>query len=302
MEFLEGSRGIYRPIRVALMMQLLSLQQENQIPSWQEQNLWEFELGALMRTKSFLTLSSTAQDYAKILRDLELPGSKLLCPQEVVIEVVPRVLQGFWVPPHRALLSMPSQLLSKLSVGVAKATLDRVCNALTNEGCQANFTPFIRDDMVLSILTEIGQTWLHDVLVNSIKSFSPVLLTEIADVTMRHICEMFQPRSPEVPALLTPEVETPASISEEQQISNVEMNSAVVDGPLSYPAEPAATIQARKDAEVPDGEDGNKGPSLEMANSTELDTFAVVTPWLLQPVEPTVKVEAREDDSGDPSP
>lgn len=75
------------------------------------------------------------------------------------------------------------------------------------------------------------------------KSFTSLLLSEIADVKMRQVCEMFEPRRPEVPALLTPETEMPATISEEQQISSPEINSAVAEDPLSYPAEPAAKIQ-----------------------------------------------------------
>lgn len=103
---------------------------------------------------------SMAQDYAKILREeqQEAPCSKVLCPQEVVMEIVPRVLQGFWVLPPRPLLNMPSEQLSKLSVRVAKATLDSVSNVLTTLDCQATFSRSIRDDMVLSILTEIRQT------------------------------------------------------------------------------------------------------------------------------------------------
>ncbi|KAG7214632.1 hypothetical protein INR49_010524 [Caranx melampygus] len=375
MDFLEGSRGIYRPIRVALMMALLRLQQEDQIPSWVtaedmiqlilekskstlRERLWEFELEGFDEDEAMPLLTllwavnvsnkmrdvefearmllkspeavppnfqhhkvlSVAQDYAKILRDLEAPGSKLVHPREMVIEVVPRVLQGFWALPPQALLNMPSQLLSKLSVGVAKATLDRLCNALTTVGCQANFTRSIRDDMVLSILTEIRQTWPHDILVSSIRNFSPVLLTEIADVAVRHICEMFEPRSPELLAPLKAEVQT---ISEEQQISSPEINSAVVESPLVFPAEPAAKIQVREDssaessldldpkpsseadsatltnqlsppaepaAENQAREDGKDEATLEMDNSTELDTFAAVTPLLSSPAEPAAEV------------
>lgn len=121
--------------------------------------------------------------------------TKLLCPKAVVIEVVPRVLQGFWVLPQHALLNMPSQLLSKMSVGVTQAVLDQVSSALTTVEHQTTFTRSIRDDMVLSILTEIRQSYPHDVLVNRIKSFAPVLLSNIIDVAVGHICESFSPRA-----------------------------------------------------------------------------------------------------------
>ncbi|XP_023275107.1 uncharacterized protein LOC111664658 [Seriola lalandi dorsalis] len=237
-----------------------------------------------------------AKDYAKILRQRqqEASSSKVLSPQEVVMEVVPRVLQGFWVLPPRALLNMPSQLLSKLSVGVAKATLDRVSSALTTMGHQANFSRSMRDDMVLSILTEIRQMYPHDILVNRIKNFAPVLLSKIADVAAEQICEMFRPQSPKVPAHLTPAAESPATTSEEQQTPSPDIISAVVETLLSYPAEPATKVHAR--------EDGSGEPSLDKdpKSSIELDTAAVKT-LLSHPAEPTTKVHAREDSSGEPS-
>ncbi len=112
------------------------------------------------------------------------------------MEVVPRVLQGFWVLPPHPLLNMPSQQLSKMSVGVTKAVLDRVSNAVTTVEHYAIFSRSIRDDMVLSILTKIRQTHPHDILVNRIKSFAPVLLSEIVDVAVERICGIFQPQSP----------------------------------------------------------------------------------------------------------
>ncbi|KAG7237055.1 hypothetical protein INR49_032861 [Caranx melampygus] len=250
---MEGSRGIYRPIRGALMMQLLSLQQKKQIPSW-----------------------VTAEDMIELILEKSKRTLRDLWEFE---------LEGFDEDEAMPLLTL---LLSKLSVGVAKATLDHVFHALITEGSQANFTRSIRDDMVLSILTEIRQTWPHDILVNSIKNFDPVLLTEIADVTMRLICEMFEPRSPEVPAPLTSQAEMPAAISEEQQINNPEINSAEVQGPLSYPPVTKAKIQAR--------EDGNGECILDLDPKTSFKpSTAALTNLMPHPAEPAAPVQARED-------
>lgn len=48
------------------------------------------------------------------------PSSKLLSPQDVMLDVVPGVLQGFWVPPRSTFPNMPSQRLSEMAVGVTK--------------------------------------------------------------------------------------------------------------------------------------------------------------------------------------
>ncbi|CAI5637487.1 unnamed protein product [Oreochromis niloticus] len=141
-------------------------------------------------------LLSVVKDYIEILKkkQQEQHNSKLLTAQEVVIEVVPRVLQGFWELPPRPLLNMASQSLSILSTSVTKATLDRVAKSLTAE-TQAIFTRSIRDNMVDSILTEIRQKFPPEILSIKIANFAPVLLKTIADVAMIRICEMFEPPS-----------------------------------------------------------------------------------------------------------
>ncbi|XP_063321146.1 uncharacterized protein LOC134619315 [Pelmatolapia mariae] len=139
-------------------------------------------------------LISMVKDYVEILKkkQQEQHNSKLLTAQEAVIEVVPRVLQGFWELPPRPLLNMASQSLSILSTSVTKATLDRVSKSLTVMETQAIFTRSIRDDMVDSILTEIRQKFPQEILV---ANFAPVLLKTIADVAMIRICEIFEPPS-----------------------------------------------------------------------------------------------------------
>ncbi|XP_039865992.1 uncharacterized protein LOC120720387 [Simochromis diagramma] len=142
-------------------------------------------------------LLSAVKDYVEILKkkQQEQPNSKLLTAQEVVVEVVPRVLQGFWELPPRPLLNMASQSLSILSTSVTKATLDRVSKSLTAMETQAVFTRSIRDDMVDSILTEIRQKFPEEILSIQVANFAPLLLKTIADVARIRICEIFEPPS-----------------------------------------------------------------------------------------------------------
>lgn len=100
------------------------------------------------------------------------------------------------MPPPHPLLNMPSPKLSKRPTGVTKAVLDSVLNALTSVEHHAIFPRSIRDDMIFSVLSTIRQRLPRDILVNRIKMFAPVLLSEIADVAVGQIFEMFQPQSP----------------------------------------------------------------------------------------------------------
>ncbi|XP_044063034.1 actin cytoskeleton-regulatory complex protein pan1-like [Siniperca chuatsi] len=276
MEFLEGSRGIYRPIRVlfdtpiyeralqtcwhigsykcqiALLTELLRLQQKNQLPSevtaedmtelLVEQSkstlrvqLWEFELEDFDETEArpLLKLAwevntsmkmrdvefearrllsspeaappqfqhpkiiSQAQKYARSLTEQqqEAPSSKLLSPREVVMEVVPKVLQGFWLPPPNTSFNMPSQQLSEMAVGVTKAVEDRVSTALSSMLRQVAFSRSIRDNMVLSIQERVRQGHTRDVLVKRLNCFAAEVLNTISDAAAREICVLFQPHT-----------------------------------------------------------------------------------------------------------
>ncbi|XP_059201654.1 cell surface glycoprotein 1-like [Centropristis striata] len=381
MEFIEGSRGVYRPIRVlfdtpiydralqlcwninsykskiALLRELLMLQEAYQIPSQVtpedmihflmeeskntlRERLWEFELEDFdeedakpllmlvwavnmsnkMRDIEFeaqMLLNSSeplppkfqhpklfnaALKYAKILRTNHVaPSSKVLSPQDVVLEVVPRVLQGFWALPRRPLLNMPSQKLSTMSVGVTKAVLDRVTDALTGVEGQTTFSRSIRDDVVLSILTTIRQTHPLHILVNRIKSFSPELLSEIVDVAAEQICEMFHPKSPKVPAPLSPAAEPHATVPV-QEDSNLtvtpspETNPAVVSTP---PASPAPPVEPPSVTDVETRKDECDKPSLENnPEPTREPDSAAVPASPAPPVEPPsmTVVETREDE------
>ncbi|GAA6224395.1 leucine-rich repeat extensin-like protein 5 [Lates japonicus] len=276
MEFIEGSRGIYRPIRVlfdtpiyeralqicwhmpsykihiALVAEFLRLQQEKQLSSavtaedmtellMQESKstlrvqLWEFELedfdddevrpllklvwevnnNMKMRDIEFearrlLKLPETippqfqhpkiisqAHKYAKSLTEQlqEASISNLLGPREVVMEVVPKVLQGFWLPPPNTAFNMPSQQCSKMAVGVTKAVEDRVSTALSSMLLQVSFSRSIRDDVVLSIQETVGQVYTQDVLVKKLNCFAAELLNTISDVAAERICVLFQPQT-----------------------------------------------------------------------------------------------------------
>ncbi|XP_030575347.1 uncharacterized protein LOC115772998 isoform X2 [Archocentrus centrarchus] len=143
-------------------------------------------------------LLSMVKDYVELLKEKQQNTeiSRLHTTEEVVIEVVPRVLQGFWQLPPQPLLNMASQSLSVLCTSVTKATLDKVCKTLTAPEGHANFSRSIRDTMVHTILKEIREQHPPDILLNSISNFAPALLTSIAGVSKKHICELFQPQIP----------------------------------------------------------------------------------------------------------
>ncbi|XP_035851555.1 uncharacterized protein LOC118493887 isoform X2 [Sander lucioperca] len=276
MEFVEGSRGIYKPIRVlfdtpiyeralqlcwhvksykskiALVIELLRLQQENRIPSkvtledmtdlLVEQSkdtirvqLWEFELEDFdeEEAKPLLTLVwevnnsmkmrdiefearrllkspedippcfqhpklvNLAQEYGRSLTEQlqSAPRSKLLSPRDVVVEVVPKVLQGFWLPPPSTFLDMPSQQLSEMAVGVTKFVLDRVSTALSTVHHRVNFLRSIRDGMVLSIQETVRQMYPQDVLRRRLNCFAAQVLNTIVDAAVKEVLLLFQPQT-----------------------------------------------------------------------------------------------------------
>ncbi|XP_027142906.1 uncharacterized protein LOC109137657 isoform X1 [Larimichthys crocea] len=323
MSFVEGRMTIYRPIRVlfdtpiyeralqicwhlpsyksmiALMSQLLRLQQKNQLPSevtaekmsellveqskgtLRVQRLWEFELDGYdadvrpllqlvwevnnsmkMRDIEFEArrllscpeavpphfqhpkIISKALKYAGILTKQQQKGpkSKLLCPMEVVLKVLPKVLQGFWLPPPNTSFNMPSQQLSKMAVGVTKAVQDRVSKALSSVLLQATFSSSIRDNMVLSIQEKVRQGYPQDVLVKRLNSFAAEVLNTITDVAVREICALFQPQTPQ--AVQTPSDEPPAQTAVQNVFdrsldeTEPEPDSAVV----STPPRPLTTV------------------------------------------------------------
>ncbi|TKS81346.1 hypothetical protein D9C73_015451 [Collichthys lucidus] len=268
---------------IALMSQLLRLQQNNQLPSEVTADkmsellvdqsketlrvqLWEFELDGYdadvrpllqlvwevnnsmkMRDIEYEAKSAqlsrgrpssfSALKYAGILtgQHQKGPQSKLLCPMEVVLKVLPKVLQGFWLPPPNTSFNMPSQQLSKMAVGVTKAVQDRVSKALSSVLLQATFSSSIRDNMVLSIQEKVRQGYPQDVLVKRLNNFAAEVLNTITDVAVREICALFQPETPQ--AVQTTSDEPPA------QTASPEPDSAVISSspcPLTTTDEPPA--------------------------------------------------------------
>ncbi|XP_027141196.1 uncharacterized protein LOC113747097 isoform X1 [Larimichthys crocea] len=153
---------------------------------------------------------SQALKYAGILNEQQQKGpkSKVLCPMEVVLKVLPKVLQGFWLPPPNTSFNMPSQQLSQMAVGVTKAVQDQVSKALSSVHLQATFSSSIRDNMDLSIQEKVRQGYPQDVLVKRLNSFAAEVLNTITDVAVREICALFQPQIPQ--AVQTPTDEPPA--------------------------------------------------------------------------------------------
>ncbi|XP_026016131.1 uncharacterized protein LOC113017189 [Astatotilapia calliptera] len=192
-----------------MMMEFLRLQKENQIPS----SLTAEHMGDLLVERSKETvrvqspkLLSNVRQYIDLLKERQQDAqtSKLLTAPDVVIEVVPRVLHGFWELPPHSLLNMASQRLSILSTSVTKATLDRVSKSLPTMENQDIFSRSIRGGMVQSILSEVREKYPEQILLNKIANFAPELLRTIADVAKKSICQIFQPtcESPVVPDVL----------------------------------------------------------------------------------------------------
>ncbi|XP_030595660.1 proline-rich protein 36-like [Archocentrus centrarchus] len=139
-------------------------------------------------------LLSMANKYIEMLIEMqqETQTSRLLTAEDVVIEVVPRVLQGFWQLPPKPLLNMASKSLSVLCTSVTKATLDKVSKTVTTMESQAIFSSSIRDGLVQTILREIREQMPLDILLNSISNVAPKLLSTIAVVAQKHICTLFK--------------------------------------------------------------------------------------------------------------
>ncbi|KAI3376511.1 hypothetical protein L3Q82_016960, partial [Scortum barcoo] len=288
--------GSYK-CQIALMSELLRLQQKNQLPSavtaediteflveeskcTLRVQLWEFELedydidvrpllrlawevntSMKMRDTEFEAtrllsspeaappqfkhpkIISEAQMYARRLTEQqqEARGPKQLSQREVVMEVVPKVLQGFWLPPPNTFLNMPSQQLCTMAVGVTKAVEDRVSTALSSMNCQVPFSRSIRDDLVLSIQEKVRQSHAQEVLLKKLNCFATEVLNTIADVAAEEICVLFQPQT---------DTSIQSAVSEpEQQTESSPSKSVVASAPLSPVSPPAEVIPSVLDPE-----------------------------------------------------
>ncbi|XP_077383557.1 uncharacterized protein LOC144022542 isoform X1 [Festucalex cinctus] len=126
-----------------------------------------------------------AKQFAESLKQQKATDVDLLSPREMVIKVLPKVLQTFWLPPPYTPFAMPSRYLSKMAVGVTQAVLDRVSQTLSS--IQIQFSYSIRDNVVLSIQEKVRQAFTAHDLVESIHSFQPEFLKTITDVAVEEI-------------------------------------------------------------------------------------------------------------------
>ncbi|XP_077577500.1 uncharacterized protein LOC144199616 [Stigmatopora nigra] len=126
-----------------------------------------------------------AKQLAETLKQQQATSATLLSPRDLVIKVLPKVLQIFWIPPPSPAFAMPSRYLSKMAVGVTQAVLDSVCQTLSS--IQIQFSNAIRDNLVLAIHEKVRKTFSVDVLVESIHSFQPEFLKTIRNVAVDEI-------------------------------------------------------------------------------------------------------------------
>lgn len=108
------------------------------------------------------------------------------------MEVVPKVLQGFWLPLPNTSFNLPSKQLSKMAAGVMKAIKVRVSTVLH---AMLGRVASVRDDMVLSIQEKVRRGYAQDVPVKRLNCFAPEMLDAITDVAAGEICVLFQHRT-----------------------------------------------------------------------------------------------------------
>ncbi|XP_028298721.1 uncharacterized protein LOC114461082 [Gouania willdenowi] len=134
-------------------------------------------------------------------------------PRDVVLDVVPKVLQGLWVPKPRLFLTMPSMKLDKMAVGVTKGVEDGVLAALGSTTHEVNMSCSTRDEMITSIIKTLHEAYPKDIRRKMLNSFSPQLMHHVAEVTAEQITALFQPRGKQEDTMSLPE--EPTSLPEE---------------------------------------------------------------------------------------
>ncbi|XP_023136919.2 uncharacterized protein LOC111575805 [Amphiprion ocellaris] len=221
---------------------------------------------------------SQAKKYARNLteKQQEAPNSKLLGLHEVVLEVVPKVLQGFYLPPQNTSFNMSSQELSKLAVGVTKAVEDRVSAALSTIRCQVTLSRSIRDHIVQSIQEKVRRSYPEDVLEERLNCFASNVLNTITNVAKEEICGLVQIQ------IHTIEFITMDSGSPEADSAEVS-----IPPPPVIPADESPVITAVQDeliiTEQPVQEDKSFNTTTE-APKTERKGFSSFLHWLLKNV------------------
>lgn len=216
--------------------------------------------------------------YLEILKDKlqETQTSRLLSPQEVGIEVVPRVLQGFWEHPPYPLLNLASQSLSELSTCVTKATLDQLSNTPRAKESKAIFSRSMRDDMVQTILAEIREKHPDDTVLSNTANHT-TLLTTIAGVATNHICKILQPQIPNEPVHHTQAAQCPTRDQYDLNITGTEEESTspeinddmVTPGSLSASAESPFLPEVQASEEHPSETSSTCEPLIPVTNTAE---------------------------------
>ncbi|XP_028297082.1 uncharacterized protein LOC114458894 [Gouania willdenowi] len=163
-------------------------------------------------------------------------------PRDVVLDVVPKVLQGLWVPKPRLFLTMPSMKLDKMAVGVTKGVEDGVLAALGSTTHEVSMSRSTRDEMITSIIKTLHEAYPEDIRRKMLNSFSPQLMHHVAEVTVEQITALFQPQGkqddtkslPEEPTTLH---EEPTSLPDETKSLHEEPTS-LHEEPTSLHVEP----------------------------------------------------------------
>ncbi|XP_028295818.1 uncharacterized protein LOC114457884 [Gouania willdenowi] len=179
-------------------------------------------------------------------------------PRDVVLDVVPKVLQGLWVPKPRLFLTMPSMKLDKMAVGVTKGVEDGVLAALGSTTHEVSMSRSTRDEMITSIIKTLHEAYPEDIRRKMLNSFSPQLMHHVAEVTAEQITALFQPRGkqddtkslPEEPTFLHEEPTTlheePTSLPDEtkslheEPTSLTDMTTSLNEEPTTFHEEPTS--------------------------------------------------------------
>lgn len=89
------------------------------------------------------------------------------------MEVTPKVIQSLWLLPPDTHLTMPSQHLNRLAVGLTKAVEDHVSRIhLPTMAQEVKFSCSIRDSIVLPILGRMEQIFPQSILRKKLNSFA----------------------------------------------------------------------------------------------------------------------------------
>ncbi|KAI3361454.1 hypothetical protein L3Q82_013626, partial [Scortum barcoo] len=295
MEFIEESRGVYRPIRVmfdtpiyeralqtcwhmgsyksqiALVTELLRLQQKNLLPSevtaedisqflveesksTLRVQLWEFELEDYdIDVRPLLRMVWEVNTSMK-MRDIEFEARRLLNSPEAAPPQFqhPKIISQAQIyaknlteqqQEARDAPNCSTQGSSSVQWLLGSPKLLRTGSPLLcpPSSVKVPFSRSIRDNLVLSIQEKVRQGHTQEVLVKKLNRFATEVLNIIAEIAAREICALFQPQT---------HTSIQPAVSEQVQ----QPTSAAVfppPAPLTPHAEPPASIGFNPPAEQP---------------------------------------------------